>query len=125
MKIFKIIAFSFIASILLSISGVNAAFSVGYNNISIPVVTSYKDEDYYNKTTTTNQYIYTTNMERAVKARLIKKNGTQLAYMNLTTGQNTVFNSDSQAVTQWTIEFDTVGPTIFNTSLWAIWYYNA
>jgi len=94
-----------------------------YLNISIPGVGTYKDGK-YTKTTSSNQYVYTQRMDRNLKARLIKSNNTTLAYMNLTEGQNTIFNDDSKAKTKWTIELDTVSFTLFSTSFWGTWYYN-
>ena len=94
-----------------------------YNNISVPGIGTYKDGE-YSKNTSSSQYVYTLRMDRNLKARLIKSNSTTLAYMNLTEGQNTIFNSDSQAQTKWTIELNTVGDTLFNTPFWGTWYYN-
>lgn len=126
MKLFHGIAVTFLLSIICAISGVEAGAFQAFNNIEISGLGgTYTTPEQYSKTLTTKQYYYTTEMEKAVKARTYAMYGNDgySAWADAVKEGN-VYWSGNTNINDYKFQVKAKSYNIASFGYWGIWYYN-
>lgn len=130
MKIIRNILCVFVLSIFFALSGVNAAVTLGFNEISIPALNGTYESEQVTKTRASNAYqsLYTVRMDKNIKARLYGYYN-HLGYSSWRNGivnGDVYFNNDNEFKTpgQYKINIKAIDYNVLAFKYWGVWTYD-